>query len=586
MRPSLTSTLVTLCIVAACTPQAGIGPAGSASRTQVTLPFNWPYRGREPIGTGQNGVVVTSDSRATRVGIDVLEAGGNAIDAAVAVGFALAVVLPEAGNIGGGGFMVIRKADGEIASLDFREMAPQSLTPDVYLDMDGLPTDDSREGILSVGVPGTVAGLAEAHRVYGSQPWKDLVEPAVDLAQNGFTVSARLHDGLTQRAARLQQYETTAQIFYPGGNPPRFGSTFSQPLLAQSLRIIGFEGKDAFYAGRIAEQIVQEMQRAGGLITYQDLISYTAKWRDPIVFTYRSRQVISMAPPSSGGVALAEILKILEGYDVESYGFNSPESIHLFVEAARRAFADRNYYLGDPDFVEIPVDELISDAHAVELRSSISLSRASASELYNRVPLLDEGINTTHYSIVDSEGTAVAVSYTINSSYGSGITVRGAGFLLNNEMDDFTVREGVANQYELVQSDKNLVGPGRRPLSSMSPTIVVDSAGALLMVLGSPGGGKIITAVSQVIVDVIDHGMDVRTAVDAPRVHHQLLPDEILFETYGFDGLVVGQLAEMGHEISPNAGYFGSVQLIIRWPDGTLRGAHDPRREGGRALGY
>ena len=584
MRFTLTGSLLPLCLVLACTPPPTAGPSGEGA-AQVAVPFDWPYRGSDPIASGRNGVVVTADVRASRVGLEILQAGGNAVDAAVAVGFALAVVHPAAGNIGGGGFMVIRKADGGVAALDFRETAPLSLTPDRYLDFDGEPTEASREGHLSAGVPGTVAGLAEAHRVHGSLPWEDLVAPAVDLARNGFTVTARMSEGLAERENKLKQYETTARIFFPGGTALRSGSAFRQPELAQSLAAIGLEGKGAFYRGRIADQIVQEMREGDGLITHEDLSRYTAEWRDPIVFEYRDHTVVSMAPPSSGGIALAEILNILEAYDLRPLGLGTPDEIHLLVEATRRAFADRNFYLGDPDFVDMPVERLISDEYAEELRTGISRRRASSSDLFNRVPVI-EGANTTHYSIVDGQGNAVAVTYTINSLYGSGVTVRGAGFLLNNEMDDFTIRAGYANQFGLVQSERNEVGPGRRPLSSMSPTIVVGPTGQLRAVLGSPGGPKIITAVAQVIINIVDFGMDVRTAVDAPRIHHQLLPDKIDFETHGFASQTIGRLANMGHDISPGEGYFGEVQLILADSDGMLYGAADPRREGGRALGY
>jgi gamma-glutamyltranspeptidase/glutathione hydrolase len=573
-----------LALAVACTPPAA-GPGAAGGTRGVAFPFDWEFRGMQLTATGRQSMVATTDVRATRVGLEVLRGGGNAVDAAVAVGFALAVVYPQAGNIGGGGFAVLRLADGTTAALDFRETAPLSLLPEDYLDDEGRPTDASLVGHLAVGVPGTVAGLAELHRRYGSMPWADLLAPAVDLAENGFTVDERLNRGLAAKETVLRQFRTTERIFFAGDGPPRVGSTFRQPLLAQTLRLIAAEGKNAFYRGRIADLIVEEMQEGGGLITHEDLGRYQAKWRDPIVFEYRGHTVISMPPPSSGGVALAEILNILEGYDLGRMGFNTPESVHLIVESFRRAFADRNFYLGDPDFVDMPIARLISDEYAAELRAGISRNRASSSESFNRVPVIREGTNTTHFSIVDAEGNAVSITYTLNSSFGSGVVVRGAGFFLNNEMDDFTVRAGYPNQFGLVQGDNNLVGPGRRPLSAMTPTIVLSPEGELKMVLGSPGGPKIITAVAQVIIDVIDFGMDVGTAVAAPRVHHQLLPDRIQIENNGMDTMTLSALSRMGHELSPNAGYFGDVQLIIREPDGTLRGASDPRR-GGRALGY
>jgi gamma-glutamyltranspeptidase/glutathione hydrolase len=572
-----------LCVIAACTPPAtGPGAAGGG----VNFPFDWEFRGFDPIGTGTQGMVSTTDARATRVGLETLQGGGNAVDAAIAVGFALAVVHPSAGNIGGGGFAVVRMADGETASLDFRERAPLSLTPEDYLDREGRPTDKSRVGHLAVGVPGTVAGLAELHERYGSLEWEALLAPAIDLAENGFTVTDRLNRGLTARAGTMTQFATTAQVFYPSGEAPRVGSSFRQPMLARTLELIAAGGRSEFYRGQIADLIVEEMREGEGLITHEDLRRYQAVWRDPIEFEYRGNTLISMPPPSSGGITLAMILNILEGYDLGSMGFNSFDALHLTTESFRRAFADRNFYLGDPDFVDMPVERLISDEHANELRVSISRNRASSSDQFNRVPVLSEGNNTTHYSIVDGQGNAVAITYTLNSGYGSGVTVGRAGFLLNNEMDDFTVRPGYPNQYGLIQGDANLVGPGRRPLSAMTPTIVVDPQGQLRIVVGSPGGPRIITAVAQVIMNVLDFGMDVRLAVDAPRIHHQLLPDIIRIEHNGVDLQTRADLMSAGHELEPNARYFGDIQLILRSPTGMLTGASDPRGEDGRALGY
>jgi gamma-glutamyltranspeptidase/glutathione hydrolase len=571
--------------LAACALPPGPQTSG-APGVRVRFPFDWPFRGYEPIGTGAQGMVATTDVHATRVGLDVLQRGGNAVDAAVAVGFALAVVLPEAGNIGGGGFAVVRLGSGETAALDFREAAPALITPEDFLDAQGRPTQASQLGHLAVGVPGTVAGLWELHRRYGSLPWEELIAPAIDLALNGFTVSARLSEGLAGRAAELTQFETTKQIFYPGGQAPRTGTIFRQPTLAATLQQIASGGRDAFYRGPVADLIVQEMRQGRGVITHEDLANYQAKWREPLTFQYRGHTIISMPPPSSGGVTMAEALNILEAYNMRGLGFNTPESLHVIVESFRRAFADRNYYLGDPDFISMPVERLTSDAYAAELRASISRNRASSSEQFNRVPVLDEGTNTTHYSIVDAQGGAVALTYTINSSYGSGVVVTRGGFFLNNELDDFTLRAGYANQFGLVQSEANLVGPGRRPLSSMTPTIVLDPEGQLRMVLGSPGGSRIITTVAQTIINVIDFGMDARAAVDAPRVHHQLLPDEITYERLGLDDATLNTLSGMGHRLAPSGGYLGDVQLILRTPDKQLVGASDPRREGGRALGY
>ncbi|NIR45988.1 MAG: gamma-glutamyltransferase [Gemmatimonadetes bacterium] len=569
-----------------CTVPPQGGPAVTDTGTRINFPFDWEFRGHEPIGVGTQGMVVTADQRATQVGRDILQAGGNAVDAAVAVGFALAVVMPTAGNIGGGGFAVLRTGDGATAALDFRETAPALITPQHFLDVEGIPTNESRAGHLAVGVPGTVAGLYELHRRYGSMSWRDLLAPAIDLAENGFTVTAALHEALKGKESTLTQYGATRQVFFPGGEAPRVGSQFRQPMLARTLQEIASEGAAAFYRGAIAELIAQEMQRGGGLIRRDDLLAYEAKWRDPVTFDYRGHTIISMPPPSSGGVTMAEALNIVEGYDLRGLGFNSPESIHLLVEAFRRAFADRNYYLGDPDFVDMPIERLTSDEYALGQRASISRNRASNSESFNRVPVLREGANTTHYSIVDGAGNAIALTYTLNLSFGSGIVVPRAGFFLNNEIDDFTIRAGYPNYFGLIQSDANLVAPGKRPLSSMTPTIVLRPTGELLMVLGSPGGAKIITAVTQNIVNVIDFGMDARIAVDAPRVHHQLLPDELLYEMNGLDTQTRAVLLGMGHLVVPSDSYIGGVELIIRGPDGTLYGAADPRREDGRALGF
>ncbi len=577
------SLLLALITVAACAPPPGPGAGGAPG---VVFPFDWEFRGLDPTGTGTQGMVATTDVRATRVGVEILQAGGNAADAAIAVAFALAVVHPAAGNIGGGGFAVVRLTDGETAALDFREMAPLLAMPERFLDETGKPTDASVLGHLASGVPGSVAGLWELHKRFGSLPWADLIAPAIDLAENGFTVSERFHNGLAGKRTAFADFETTQQIFYPGGEAPRVGSTFRQPMLARTLRLIANEGKAVFYSGVIADMIVDEMRRNGGLITHEDLRRYSARWRDPITFEYRGHTIISMPPSSSGGVTIAEALNILEGYNLRELGFGSADAIHLIAEAFRRAFADRNYYLGDPDFVEMPVERLISDEYAAELRAGISRSRASPSEQFNRVPVLNEGSNTTHFSVVDGQGNAVSLTTTINSGYGSGVVVARAGFFLNNEMDDFTLRPGYANQFGLVQSEANLVGPERRMLSAMTPTIILDPQGELRIVVGSLGGPRIITAVAQAIINVIDFGMDVRYAVDAPRIHHQLLPDEIQYEKNGIDDRTVSLLQGFRHSLSHKQYYFGDVQMIVRAPDGTLYGASDPRSEGGRAIGY
>lgn len=568
------------CAAAAFTP-----PPLAAQTTNYDFPFDWPFRGRQrPAVTASRGMVVSTSGLASDVGAEILRRGGNAVDAAVATAFALAVVHPEAGNIGGGGFLVVRLASGEIAALDFRERAPITATRDMFLDATGAVTQTSVTGHLAAGVPGSVAGLHAAWQRYGSLPWETILGPAIELAERGFVVDERFHRNLVEAKARLLQFPSTAEGFLTGGEPPAIGATFRQRDLAETLRLIAQQGPDAFYRGRIADLIVQEMRRGGGIIRHDDLARYEAKWRDPIVFDYRGYRVLSAPPPSSGGVTLALILNILEGYDLARLGWHTPESIHLFVEAFRRAFADRNYYLGDPDYVDMPIAGLTSDAYAEELRATISRNRASNSEDVSRVLRVGEGMHTTHLSVVDSAGNAVALSTTVNSFYGSGVVVAGAGFFLNNEMDDFSARPGAPNLYGLVQGEANAIEPGKRMLSAMTPTVVLDPAGRLFLVAGTPGGGTIITQMAQILTNVIDYRMDLRTAVDAPRFHHQLFPDEIRYERGGLDGLTIGALSSTGHRLRESEEYLGDVNAILILPDGTRLGAADERR-GGEAIG-
>lgn len=561
---------------------AGAGGAGARS----LFPFDWPFRGlKRPAVTAANGMVVSSSGIASDVGVQVMRQGGNAVDAAVATAFALAVTYPEAGNLGGGGFLVVRLASGETASLDFREKAPLAATRDMYLDASGGVSDAAVSGHLAVGVPGSVAGLHAAWRRFGRLRWEQLVEPAIRLAEDGFTVDERMNRTIAERRGRLARFPSTVEAFLPNGQPPAVGSVFRQPALAESLRRIAQEGPDAFYRGRIADLIVQEMRRDGGLITHEDLALYEARWRDPIISTYRGHTVIGPPPPSSGGVTLAEILNILEGYDLAAYGWQSPESQHLLTEAFRRAYADRNYYLGDPDFVPIPIERLTSDAYAAELRATISMNRASSSDDYNRVPRVSEGSHTTHVSVVDADGNAASLTTTINSLYGSGVVVRGAGFFLNNEMDDFSAKPGAPNQFGLVQGEANAIEPGKRMLSAMTPIIVLAPDGRLLLVAGTRGGSRITTQMTQIVVNVIDYGMNVRAAVDAPRIHHQLFPDELEYERDGLDPVTASALRGMGHTVAPADGYYGEVQAILVRPDGTRVGAADERIVG-EAVGY
>jgi gamma-glutamyltranspeptidase / glutathione hydrolase len=540
----------------------------------------------------RDGMVATTDRVASEVGAEILRRGGNAVDAAIAVYFALAVVNPEAGNIGGGGFLVARMADGTTAALDFRETAPLAATRDMFLDASGQVTDRSLVGHQAAGVPGSVAGMRAAHERFGSLAWAELVQPAINLA-DGLVVHERLARSLQSYEQRLRNFPATAAVFLPGGRAPRVGERLEQRDLAETLRRVARDGHDGFYAGRTAELIETEMRRGGGLITREDLARYRAIWRDPIVFSYRGHTVISMPPASSGGATLGAMLKQLEGFDLRGWGWHSPQHIHLWTEVTRRAYADRNEYLADPDFVPQPLAELLSDEYAAQRRATIDPNRATPSAQVGPglgpAPVAlgagaREGEHTTHYSIIDRQGNAVAVTTTINSLYGSTVTVAGAGFLLNNEMDDFTAKPGTPNQFGLVQGEANAIEPGKRMLSAMTPTIVLDPTGAVRLVTGTPGGATIITSVAQIVSNVVDFGMDLRTAMAAPRLHHQHLPDVLRFERSGLQPQTVARLRAKGHRIEERGGFQGDVQSILIRPDGGLVGVADPRR-GGAAVG-
>jgi len=550
------------------------------------VPAGWPHALDAAPAEARSGMVASDAPLATRVGVDILRAGGNAIDAAVAIAFALAVVYPEAGNIGGGGFLVVRTADGETAALDFRETAPAAATRDMFLGPDGELTDRSITGHLASGVPGAVAGLWEAHRRYGSLPWRDLVEPAVRLAEDGFVIDEAFAAALAAEAERLRRFPASAALFLPGGEPLRAGTRWRNPELAAVLRRIAEQGPAGFYEGETADLIVAEMRRGGGIITHEDLASYRAVWREPVEFEYRGHRVISMPPPSSGGLTLALIANILEGYDLGALGWNSTETIHLVAEAMRRAFADRNHFLGDPDFVQVPRERFLSKEYARQLRESIARDRATPSGrvLPGGTTAFDaEGDHTTHFSVVDALGNAVALTTTINSLYGSAVTVTGAGFVLNNEMDDFAAKPGEPNQFGLVQGEANAIEPGKRMLSAMTPTIVLAPDGAPLLVTGARGGPRIITATFQILSNVVDHGMPLGAAVAAPRIHHQHLPDVLYFEEGGLLTEAVGALRALGHEVATRP-TVGNAPSILRW-NGRWVGMHDPRL-GGLAAGY
>jgi gamma-glutamyltranspeptidase/glutathione hydrolase len=561
--------------------------SAAAACDAARFPEGWAFpEGATPVAA-TGGMVVSTDELASQVGVDVLRAGGNAVDAAIAVQFALAVVNPEAGNIGGGGFMLVHLADGTAAALDFREKAPLAATRDMYLDAAGEVTEASLVGHVASGVPGSVAGMWAAHERFGTLAWADLVEPSIRLAE-GFEVRARflepLDDDMVELLARFPA--SAAQFLPRGGAPPLVGDTLRQGDLARTLERIRDQGAKGFYLGETADLIVAEMQRGGGLIGHDDLAAYQAVWREPIEFTYRGHTVLSMPPSSSGGATLAEIALILERYDLSALGWHSAQSIHLYAEAWKRAFADRNQVLGDPDFVDMPLASMTSAEYAAARAASISESAAtpSSSVAPGLTAAPREGQSTTHYSIVDGAGNAVAVTTTLNSWYGSGVTVAGAGFVLNNEMDDFTAKPGTANQYGLMQGEQNAIEPGKRMLSAMTPTIVLAPDGSTLMVTGSPGGPTIITTVFQTISNVLDYGMSVADAVSAPRLHHQHLPDRLYYEANGLDPATVRALESLGHTLVERSGESGDAQVILVAGD-TLTAWSDPRR-GGRAVGF
>lgn len=532
-------------------------------------------------------MVATTDRYATEVGLEVLRAGGNAVDAAVAVSFALAVVNPEAGNVGGGGYLVARTADGAALAQDHRSTAPAAATADMFLDESGEVGERSMVGALSVGVPGTVRGLEDAHRRLGSMRWAELVDPAVQLAR-GFTIGERfLHSYTPEVIAGLRRFPSSARVFLPGGAMPAVGSVFRQPDLARTLERIRDGGADGFYRGETADRIVAALRAGGGLITHADLESYRSIWRDPVRSHYRGHTLLSMPPSSSGGVTLAEICHVLGRFGLPELVWHGTTHVHLLAEAWRRAYADRNRYLADPAFAEVPLDELASPEYGAWRARDIELGRATPSAEVG--PALErhrtESRHTTHISIVDDRRNAVALTTTVNSWYGSKLVAEGTGIVLNNDMDDFTAKPGVPNQFGLVQGEANRIEPGKRMLSAMAPTIVLDGDGALSMVVGTPGGSTIITTVFQVVSNVLDFGMNVAQAVLAPRVHHQHLPDRIWSEGDGLPAEVVEGLRALGHAVQLREDLSGDVEAIRVLPDGTLQGLADPRR-GGTALGY
>ncbi|MCL4112985.1 UNVERIFIED_CONTAM: hypothetical protein GTU68_043907 [Idotea baltica] len=529
-------------------------------------------------------MVVSAHPLASAAGVRILKAGGNAWDAAVAVQFTLAVVLPVAGNIGGGGFAVYRQSGGECGSLDFREKAPSGATRDMYLDGNGdLKETASLAGHLASGVPGSVDGMVSLHKRFGTLSWAELLEPAIELAQEGFGLTEEGAAGINS-AQDLFKSVNNHDFVYIRDTPWRKGDVLIQEDLAETLRRIKYEGRNGFYDGITARLLVEEMKSGGGIITLEDLRAYQSQWRDPVVGTYKSHRIISMPPPSSGGIALIQLLKSVEEYPFSRFGHNSWKALHLMTEVEKRVYADRATYLGDPDFVDVPQKMLLNDIYLGNRMSKISMKRSTPSTDIKKGHVdAVESVQTTHFSIVDGQGNAVSITTTLNSYFGSKVMVRGAGFFLNNEMDDFSVKAGVPNQFGLLGGVANEIVPGKRMLSSMTPTIV-EKDNKLLMVVGTPGGSTIITSVFQTILNVIDHHMGMQDAVDASRLHHQWLPDRILMEDQAIDRKVKDQLVRKGHSFEER-GKIGRVDAILVLPDGRLEGGADHRGDD-KAIGF
>ncbi|MBC8087040.1 MAG: gamma-glutamyltransferase [Phycisphaerae bacterium] len=594
LLPLSASLVGAVVVFAACASQTAQSTAENAggintstpaipARSPAQFPPGWRLPAGQSATFAEQAMAVSNSPEASKAAVEILKAGGNAVDAAVALGFALAVTWPEAGNIGGGGYAVIHMADGRSATLDYREVAPQAATRNMYLDASGNLTEASTVGHLSVGVPGAVAGLTETLNKYGTLPLSQVMQPAIRLARDGFVVDSALFRSMNGARSLLAKFNGAA-VYLPGGAAVQPGTLFKQPDLARTLQAIADNGAKGFYEGWVADSLVAEQKRGAGIITKSDLAKYTPKWRTPVTTTYRDYALVAMPPSSSGGVTMAEALNILEQYpSLPPYG--SSAYFHTVGSAFQRAFIDRNAKLADPDFVKVPIDLLTSKKYAKALRATIDDKRATPTKELE--PELEaaarEGSHTTHYSVVDKQGNAVATTTTLNNSWGSGVWVRGAGFMLNDEMDDFAAQPGKANMYGLVQLEQNAIQPGKRMLSAMSPTIVLDRSGKVLLVVGAAGGPTIITGTAQVILNVLDNRMNIADAMRAPRVHHQALPDSLTYEVGGIGPFVLDSLRKMGHGMR-SITVLTNVNAIMR-VGGGWEGVPEPRRSGG-AFGY
>jgi gamma-glutamyltranspeptidase/glutathione hydrolase len=556
-----------------------------------SLPFGVRAAAPDPV-RGKSAMVASQHELASKIGVEVLKKGGNAVDAAIAVGIALAVVYPEAGNIGGGGFMLIHLPGGVSKAIDYREMAPKAAHRDIFVNDKGeviRGEGGSTVGYRASGVPGTLAGFELAFKKYGSGrvKWSDLIDPAVKLAKDGFPLTHRLAQLQYVYREWLAKYPDSNRIFLRNGNYYQEGDVLKQPELGETLTRVSREGAKDFYSGKTAQMIADDMKANNGLITLEDLKNYVAKEREPLKGTYRGHEIISMPPPSSGGIVMLQVLNMLEAYDLRAMGSGSSAKFHVLAEAMRRSFADRAEYMADPDFADVPVAKLIDKKYAAERRATIDLNKASASKdiKFGNIATSSEGTETTHYTVVDSAGMVVSNTYTINDLYGSRVTIKGTGVLMNDEMDDFAARPGVPNLFGLVQGERNKVEGGKRPLSSMTPTIVMTKDGKPWFALGARGGPRIISAVMQSVINVIDHDMNIQQAIDAPRIHMQWLPDELAYEMYGISPDTMKILTSYGHKFAQRPGNIASATGIMIDKEGVRLGAIDSRSDG-MAVGY